>query len=682
MNQILEDLLPLVLANTLVAGGLGGLAMVVTRLRLGASLAHGLWVLAFLKLVTPPLFTVEMPFALPVVADAQDTAPPATVPSTPIPESLVEVLEAGDAALLHQLLAERPDLGSPGGEPEAEPELAPTTMAPAVDVPPIDWAAWLFTGWAAGAAGLLLLSLSRAARFHRQLRFAGRADRTVRRELAQLAQRMGVRRVPEVLVLPGRISPMLWGFFGPARIVLPSFLANRLSAEQRRTLLAHELAHFHRRDHWVRLLELLTRALYWWNPLVWWASARLRHVEEECCDAWVLWTLPDASRSYADALIDTIEYLSDAPRSLPAPASGVGQVTDLKNRLRNIMIENHSRRLSRWSRATVLLLAAVTLPLVPATGQEHKRRAAEEARVKAEMQARQAERQARQAEAQARFAAKRARRIVETEIRDVEAQRDSDQWRRHAERQASDQERQRMLRALKRAMHLLKESDHHADANTLARLIDRFAARPDPGRASKRDRERERANRREVEVRDRMDASKVRAELHTKLRAMETEVEHAHRQGRHEEALHLAKKMQAVRKQHEQTRRDLAVERQQFEQQRARANQLEMTRRYIAETSRRPRAGEADRVRRLEQQVQHLTEMVKKLVDDRSRRRTRAREEVEEVEAEEVEAEEVVEEELVEEIELIEKTKRKAEKAKRKADKTKRETRTRNSHGR
>ena len=51
-------------------------------------------------------------------------------------------------------------------------------------------------------------------------------------------------------------------------------------------VLAHELAHLKRRDHWVRRLEAIVLGLYWWYPGAWWARRQLERAEEECCDAW------------------------------------------------------------------------------------------------------------------------------------------------------------------------------------------------------------------------------------------------------------------------------------------------------------------------------------------------------------------------------------------------------------
>jgi beta-lactamase regulating signal transducer with metallopeptidase domain len=60
-------------------------------------------------------------------------------------------------------------------------------------------------------------------------------------------------------------------------------------------------------------LELAVLAIYWWCPLAWWARRELQRAEEECCDPWVLAILPESARAYALALVEAVDFLSDAP---------------------------------------------------------------------------------------------------------------------------------------------------------------------------------------------------------------------------------------------------------------------------------------------------------------------------------------------------------------------------------
>src|SRR5205085_593731 len=109
---------------------------------------------------------------------------------------------------------------------------------------------------------------------------------------------------------------------------------------------------------------------YWWHPVVWLARHELQEAEEQCCDAWVVAVLPGQAEAYAEALLETLSYLSRFRRAVPLGASGIGRVHCLKRRLLMILDGTTPRQLSRVGSGAVLTLAAVLLPLLPAWGQD------------------------------------------------------------------------------------------------------------------------------------------------------------------------------------------------------------------------------------------------------------------------------------------------------------------------
>ena len=223
--------------------------------------------------------------------------------------------------------------------------------------------------WLAGAAAWYALAVCRLRRFRRLLRHAAPAPELLRQRTQRLAEKMGLRRCPTVWLIPGRVAPMLWAAGGRPRILFPSELLGRVGVEQQNALLVHELAHLRRRDHWVRWLEFAAAGLYWWHPVLWFARRELREAEEHCCDAWVTATLPGAGKAYAAALLETLDFLSDAPPAVPLLASGVGRVADLKRRLTMIMRGTTPKALGWRGGLTVLGLGALLLPLLPASAQ-------------------------------------------------------------------------------------------------------------------------------------------------------------------------------------------------------------------------------------------------------------------------------------------------------------------------
>jgi hypothetical protein len=196
------------------------------------------------------------------------------------------------------------------------------------------------------------------------------ADANVQDLVTELAGKLNLTRYPEVWLIPGRVSPMLWALSIRPRLLLPAELLQRLDRAQLRTIILHELAHWRRRDHWVRLLEMAVTVLYWWHPAVWWARAELHEAEEQCCDGWVVGTLEDADRTYALALLETVAFLSKARLPLPVSASGIGHVSHLRRRLTMIM-SGQKRRSLTWAGCVGLLaFGLLLLPLIPVRAQQ------------------------------------------------------------------------------------------------------------------------------------------------------------------------------------------------------------------------------------------------------------------------------------------------------------------------
>src|SRR5262249_45699246 len=128
--------------------------------------------------------------------------------------------------------------------------------------------------WLAGSLGWFALACRRVRRFAEAVEGARPAPAELAARGGELARALNLRRTPGVRLLPGRLSPMVWGVSRPVLLV-PEELLGRLSGSALETLLVHELAHLRRRDHWVRVLEFLALGLCWWNPLTWFARHQL-----------------------------------------------------------------------------------------------------------------------------------------------------------------------------------------------------------------------------------------------------------------------------------------------------------------------------------------------------------------------------------------------------------------------
>jgi beta-lactamase regulating signal transducer with metallopeptidase domain len=359
-----DSLLYVGLSNAAAALALAIPVAVIGRLCRRPALVHSLWLLVLLKLVTPPLHYIVLPWAL-----AEDKRSIQSNDDTQVKQ------EKDESTAREYIPVESVPFPTSG---DANTEVSPTdrtdTEAGSLATPPLRvsmpaWTTVIAVVWVLGSVVCAVIAVRRLWSFHRLLTHAVHAPAQLQERADVLAGRLGIAAAPVVGLIPGRVSPLLWALLGPPRVLLPTGLWSRLSPAQRDTLLLHELAHLRRRDHWVRRLELLVTLLYWWHPVVWLARHELQEAEEQCCDAWVVAVLPAQAEAYAEALLETLRYLSRFRSAVPLGASGIGRVHCLKRRLLMILDGTTPRQLSRVGSGTVLTLAAVLLPLLPAWGQ-------------------------------------------------------------------------------------------------------------------------------------------------------------------------------------------------------------------------------------------------------------------------------------------------------------------------
>jgi beta-lactamase regulating signal transducer with metallopeptidase domain len=333
------------LANAVLAAGLAILAALLGRLfHRRPALVHALWLLVLLKLVTPPLVRPGLSWS--------PAGEPAQVAELPAAE--IEPVSSRGFA-------------EPGPAPAPAPEVADAADEPGLATPAWSWQAAVLAVWLAGAAGYWLVAGWRLVRLYRLLGQLPPAPAEVQERVAALAARLALARLPCAWLVPGLapLPPLVVALVGRPRLLLPAPLWQALAPAQRDALVLHELAHLRRGDHLVRWLELLVLGLYWWNPVAWWASRRLRQAEELCCDAWVVWASPESAADYAAALVETVAYLSAVPSRPLAGVSAASPVVELERRLCMILAARTPRRLS-WPAGAVLVLAGlVLLPLVP-----------------------------------------------------------------------------------------------------------------------------------------------------------------------------------------------------------------------------------------------------------------------------------------------------------------------------
>jgi beta-lactamase regulating signal transducer with metallopeptidase domain len=362
VNWLLETLI----SNALVATLLAIVALLVGLVCRRPAILHALWLLVLLKLVTPPLIPVRVAWPQPQPAAQAQTQPEKPRPIAQVDEG--EPLAGFGPEAVPGLLNE--DIFAiEGFVPKDVACAVPLNQEPRVDaasgaIDAFPWLALALGVWAIGSAGWFFLAGTRLRLFSRGLRLSREAPEALRERVDHLAKLVGLRSRVEVRVIPGRLSPMVWGF-ASATLLVPEELESCVGQAGLDTLLLHELAHLRRGDHRVRWLEFIVLMLYWWHPVAWLARRELREAEEQLCDAWVVQTMPGCGKTFATALLDAVDFLSTPNDPIPPLASGLGRTADLKRRLTMILRGSTSHMLGRLSALVLLLVAVCVLPLMP-----------------------------------------------------------------------------------------------------------------------------------------------------------------------------------------------------------------------------------------------------------------------------------------------------------------------------
>lgn len=325
--------------NTLTAAALALLTLAIGRWgRPAPAVMHGLWLFVLLKLVTPPLFEVPID-----VSWAREPAPVRTV-------VLPLTLDASPLAAPSPRVA----------------DAAPRSVATAAV--PWTWRRAAVLAWALGACAMLTSFAIGFGRARRRLRTFAPVPAWLQREVHELAERLGVT-VPELRDDPRAPSPYVWSF-GRTCLVLPVRILAGTAPRGRHAVLAHELAHLRRNDHWLAHGEVLFAVVLWWHPLFWFARARLRLWAELACDAWAIEAVPDSCHAYATVLVDAAARPdSSVPASVVLAARPTARAA-FERRLTMILNENVPCRASRawWLPFTSLALGLFAMPVAAQNG--------------------------------------------------------------------------------------------------------------------------------------------------------------------------------------------------------------------------------------------------------------------------------------------------------------------------
>ena len=304
-------------------------------LRRRSAAARGLiWTLAIVGCLIMPLFSLTLPrwevgvlpatpdrFSMDRLADNRQAGiSPVPTASRPLPSTIAPSTQ------ITPPLIQSKSVGSESGVPQSNMSETGLTS--------LHWTDWLAVCWTGGTLFLLVrLIVGIGAVWHISLR-SNTFSISTPQVHPDWTRPVSIRQSDAVAV------PMVWGLFRPV-ILLPAD-ADEWEPERQHAVLLHELAHIQRQDWLMQTIAQITYAVYWFNPLLWFAVRRMQAEAERACDDHVL-NAGHQSTDYAQHLLDivrNIKVLRPASRATVAMA----RPSKIEGRLRTILAEHRNRR--------------------------------------------------------------------------------------------------------------------------------------------------------------------------------------------------------------------------------------------------------------------------------------------------------------------------------------------------
>ncbi len=200
----MDPFLQIIASNALIAAALAVPAALATHARVNPAVVHVLWLLVLVKLFTPPVLPVPVPWPQVAVRSGTPAPLPAAEPPRGIESAGRNVSRLVGPACRSSLAA-----GPAGGLGRRK----------------------RFDGGPVRCARILLV--------RRFLRQAAPAPDFLREIAHRQSGLLALTTVPDVVTLPCCVTPAVWSLGGSPRIVFPADLVRGMERDRLETLMAH-----------------------------------------------------------------------------------------------------------------------------------------------------------------------------------------------------------------------------------------------------------------------------------------------------------------------------------------------------------------------------------------------------------------------------------------------------------
>jgi len=322
-------------------------------------LRYALWLMVLVKLILPPTISLStsitsglQPLARQIVAKESRrenlnamTAMILTNIENAVVESPVVAVSSRDTVTEQQ-----PALVFTGPENVAGESLNAVYIKPT-------WQAYVMAIWLAGMfvlGGWLIIKLLHLRKEDLPPASTASLPESFHVSMARCAERLGLRRLPKVVLTRRVACPAVFGMVRPV-LLMPVGYLSKMTRRDTENMILHELAHIKRGDLWVHGFYMLLQIVYWYNPLLWRVRSQMHHLRELCCDATVARLLKDKTNEYRQTLIDVARRFLTKPTE---PGLGLLGLFEDSNRL---LVRLNWLKKETWRHPKMKMLTIITI---------------------------------------------------------------------------------------------------------------------------------------------------------------------------------------------------------------------------------------------------------------------------------------------------------------------------------
>ncbi|MEK4197979.1 BlaR1 family beta-lactam sensor/signal transducer [Cytobacillus sp. FSL K6-0265] len=189
-------------------------------------------------------------------------------------------------------------------------------------------------------------------------------------------KRLGIKRNIDVRYSTETHSPLIFGLFHSV-VVIPKNAQSWLTKKDYENVFLHELSHYKNKDLLINYAMIFFQVIYWFNPLIWIASKKMKGDREIACDEAVLQLLHhhEAVVGYGHTMIN---FAATMQKKLPITAEFTSGKRQMKERIERIAgfrtQKGYSLRKTVFFYVLTIFILTMQLPVVSALelGKEEK----------------------------------------------------------------------------------------------------------------------------------------------------------------------------------------------------------------------------------------------------------------------------------------------------------------------